>query len=102
MPTPRWGLRDYGYKPERKAKAERLAEEPRHKPGTVYACDARNFGADRRLCTLHEAAPEMAEALGWLLPMAEAYLQGAPSHPDHAKLETARALLARIPKEEAR
>jgi len=48
------------------------------------------------LCPLHAAAPEMAEAIAWLLPLASAYLRSAPSHPDHAKLETARALLARL------
>ena len=32
-------------------------------------------------------------ALSDLLPLAESYLASAPSHPDNAKLETARALL---------
>ena len=41
------------------------------------------------------AAPEMYEALEWMLPMAEAYLKHAPSHPDNAKLETTRYVLAK-------
>ena len=48
------------------------------------------------LCRLHVEAPKMAEAIAWLLPLASAYLRSAPSHPDWAKLETARALLARL------
>jgi hypothetical protein len=35
----------------------------RHKPGTAYSCDARNFGADERLCRLHSAAGQLLDAL---------------------------------------
>lgn len=38
-------------------------DAPRHKPGTVYSCDARRYGADRNLCPLHAAAPEMVALL---------------------------------------
>ena len=36
---------------------------------------------------------EALEALRAILPLAEAYLKGAPTHPDNAKLEDARALV---------
>lgn len=36
---------------------------------------------------------ELERSLRELLPIAEAYLDAAPAHPDNAKLETARALL---------
>lgn len=44
------------------AKARRRAERlgtltERHRPGTVYSCDARRFGADLRLCPVHQHAP---------------------------------------------
>jgi hypothetical protein len=32
---------------------------PRHHPGTIYACDASHYGADRRLCPVHAAAPDL-------------------------------------------
>lgn len=35
-------------------------------------------------------APELLEALRDMLPLAEAYLRGAPTHPDNARLEDAR------------
>jgi hypothetical protein len=38
--------------------------------------------------------PTPLEALKLILPLAEAYLAQAPSHPDHAKLESARAAIA--------
>lgn len=44
------------------AKARRRAERlatlgGRHRPGTIYSCDARCFGADLRLCPIHQHAP---------------------------------------------
>lgn len=36
-------------------------------------------------------APELLQSVEWLLPLAEAYLKAAPTHPDNAKLESARA-----------
>lgn len=36
---------------------------------------------------------DLVDCIRDLLPMAEAYLKSAPSHPDNAKLETARAIL---------
>ena len=44
-------------------------------------------------CDLHKAAPDLLAALRYMLPLAEAYLSGAPSHPDNAKLEDARAAI---------
>lgn len=41
------------------------------------------------------AAPELLEALENLLPMAEKFLRNAPSHPDNAMLEDARAAIAK-------
>jgi hypothetical protein len=38
-------------------------------------------------------APDIMQVVAWLLPMAESYLAGAPSHPDNAKLEDARVLV---------
>lgn len=38
---------------------------------------------------------ELLAALKDILPMAEAYLKSAPSHPDHSKLETARAAISK-------
>lgn len=35
----------------------------------------------------------LVEALAYILPLAEAYLRHAPTHPDNTKLETARAAL---------
>ena len=42
-----------------KARADRLGtmKQNRHKPGTVFVCDARVFGGDFRLCPLHQHAP---------------------------------------------
>lgn len=34
------------------------------------------------------------DSLVEILPLAEAYLKAAPTHPDHAKLEDARAAIA--------
>lgn len=45
--------------------------------------------------SLIAAAPEMYEALRWVLPLAESYLAKAPGHPDNAKLESARAAIAK-------
>lgn len=42
---------------------------------------------------LMAAAKDLCDAVGMLLPMAEAFLAGAPTHPDNAKLESARAAL---------
>lgn len=39
---------------------------------------------------------QLSQAIRWLLPLAESYLKDAPSHPDHAKLESVRGLLAAI------
>jgi hypothetical protein len=33
--------------------------DDRHRVGTIYSCDARNFGADRRLCPVHQQAEPM-------------------------------------------
>ena len=44
-------------------------EATRHRPGTAYSCDARHFGADKRLCPMHKAAPD---ALRTILELAEA------------------------------
>ena len=41
------------------------------------------------------AHDDLISALGKLLPLAEAYLRSAPTHPDNAKLEDARAVLAK-------
>jgi hypothetical protein len=41
------------------------------------------------------AAPELLEALRDILPLAEAYLKSAPTHSDNAKLEDARAAIAK-------
>jgi hypothetical protein len=49
-------------------------------------------------CALWAAAPELLAACKALLPIAEAYLQHAPSHPDNAKLEDVRAAIARATK----
>jgi hypothetical protein len=38
------------------------------------------------------------EALKMILPLAESYLKSAPSHPDNAKLETARAAIIQAEK----
>jgi hypothetical protein len=62
----------------------------------------RNWIADIRVgdpkvqeanAQLIAAAPEMYEALEWLLPIAETYLRLAPNHPDNAKVESARFAL---------
>lgn len=50
-----------------------------------------NMADDARLIM---AAPELLAACKMLLPMAESYLRSAPSHPDNAKLEDARAAIA--------
>ena len=42
---------------------------------------------------LRASHTRLLEALQMVLPLAEAYLKGAPSHPDTAKLETARAAI---------
>lgn len=34
-----------------------------HKPGTIYSCDNRLFGAARRLCPLHRAGAAMQQVL---------------------------------------
>ena len=44
-------------------------------------------------CPTHKAAPTLLAALDTVLPMAAAYLKSAPSHPDNAKLEDARAAI---------
>ncbi len=41
------------------------------------------------------AHDDLISALGELLPLAEAYLRSAPTHPDNAKLEDARAVLTK-------
>lgn len=43
---------------------------------------------------LMASAPKLYDALLMVLPLAEEYLKSAPSHPDNAKLETARAALS--------
>jgi hypothetical protein len=35
----------------------------RHRPGTLFVCDARRFGGDQHLCPLHAAAESMAVVL---------------------------------------
>jgi hypothetical protein len=50
---------------------------------------------DRSLSEALREVLELRSALAALLPLAEAYLRSAPTHPDNAKLEDARALLAR-------
>lgn len=42
---------------------------------------------------IHTKNLDSFSSLRALLPMAEAYLQDAPNHPDNVKLDTARALL---------
>lgn len=68
----------------------------------VWAGDARRRGQIMGLQDMHQAnaalvsaAPELYESLAALLPLAEAYLSSAPSHPDNGKLEDARAALAK-------
>jgi hypothetical protein len=48
--------------------------------------------ADARLIA---AAPDLLIALRMILPLAEAYMKGAPTHADNAKLEDARAALVK-------
>lgn len=62
--------------------AERMSHEP------MAAC--RNATH----CYGCRVAFELTDSLAMILPLAEAYLQSAPSHPDNAKLETARGALA--------
>ena len=50
---------------------------------------------DRQHTALRGEADALRAALRDILPLAEDYLKKAPSHPDNAKLETARALAAR-------
>jgi len=45
----------------------------------------------------HVINARLRGALADLLPLAEQYLWNAPSHPDNAKLETARDLLRQAP-----
>jgi hypothetical protein len=46
--------------------------------------------------------PSLLEALEMVLPLAEAYLAEAPSHPDQAKLESARAAIVAAKEAERR
>lgn len=46
-----------------------------------------------RLDQIRAHAPELLDALTAILPLAEAYLKSAPSHPDNAKIEDARAAI---------
>jgi hypothetical protein len=49
--------------------------------------------AEEREERLRDAAEDMLAALKLILPLAEEYLSSAPSHPDNAKLEDARAAI---------
>ncbi len=54
--------------------------------------DTENEAANAALVA---AAPELYDALVALLPLAEQYLWRAPSHPDNAKIEDARAAICK-------
>lgn len=54
----------------------------------------REEDEDREL-KLTRQRDELLSALSMVLPLAEAYLRKAPDHPDNAKLETARAAIAK-------
>jgi len=43
----------------------------RHRPGTLFVCDARRFGGDQHLCPLHAAAGALAKALHAIHQLAE-------------------------------
>lgn len=56
------------------------------------------FDVARENARLMAASPTLmglVEALTEILPLAEEYLKSAPSHPDNAKLEDARAAIAK-------
>jgi hypothetical protein len=53
-------------------------------------------GADRPDDRIGALVVQLYAALAAVLPLAEKYLAQAPSHPDHAKLEDARAALRRV------
>lgn len=61
--------------------------------GDARACIARVTNDEIPSAQSFDNA-RLLEALEMILPLAEAYLSGAPSHPDNAKLETARAIIA--------
>lgn len=65
---------------------------PRLRVVDLTAAMGGNATADARLIA---AAPDLLESLRLVLPLAERYLKSAPTHPDNAKLETARAALVK-------
>jgi hypothetical protein len=65
----------------------------RHKPGTVYACDARRYGADQNLCPLHREAEAMRDLIAQLVTAVDG--QETVNPIDDAWLTTARETLRR-------
>ena len=59
-------------------------------------CPCYTKGDHLMACPLHAQARAMLDTIRVLLPMAEAYLRHAPSHPDNATLEDARAILRAV------
>lgn len=63
-------------------------------PATIAAVHNRGGSEQTKAnANMLAASPELFDALKDLLPLAEEFLRGAPSHPDNAKLESARAAI---------
>jgi len=68
----------------------------RHRVGTVYACDARNYGADKRLCPLHMAAEDMASMLRYAVEQIVPKASGALSLDDLGWRDAVQQLLKEV------